>query len=115
MIFPSPYGLMGDTPGGEPFIVPLAIPAVAGPSTMAVSMLLENTDPSRILEWTDAVVAAWAGAAALLMASPLMLNALGNRGLIAVDRQMGMLSVIIAVQMFFEGLQKFLALQGQAV
>jgi choline dehydrogenase-like flavoprotein len=58
--------------------------------------------------------AAWAGTAALLMASPLLLRALGNRGMIAVERLMGMLLVIIAVQMFFEGLQKFLALQGQA-
>jgi len=112
MIFPSPYGLMGDIPEGEPFIVPLAIPAVAGPSAMAITMLLVNTDPSRMLDWTLAVVGAWAGAAALLMASPLLLKALGNRGLIAVERLMGMLLVIIAVQMFFEGLQKFLQLQG---
>ena len=81
---------------------------------MAVSMLLVNTDPSRILDWTLAVVAAWAATAALLMASPLLLKALGNRGMIAVERLMGMLLVIIAVQMFFEGLQKFLAIQGLA-
>jgi multiple antibiotic resistance protein len=114
MIFPSPYGLMGDTPEGEPFIVPLAIPAVAGPSAMAISMLLVNTDPTRMLDWTLAVVGAWAAAAALLMAAPLLLKALGNRGLIAMERLMGMLLVIIAVQMFFEGLQKFLQLQGVA-
>ena len=114
MIFPSPYGLMGDTLDGEPFIVPLAIPAVAGPSAMAISMLLVNTDPTRMLDWTVAVVAAWAATAALLMASPLLLRALGNRGLIAVERLMGMLLVIISVQMFFEGLQKFLLLQGAA-
>jgi multiple antibiotic resistance protein len=77
-------------------------------------MLLVNTDPARILDWTLAVVAAWAATAALLMASPLLLKALGNRGMIAVERLMGMLLVIIAVQMFFEGLQKFLAIQGQA-
>ena len=35
MIFPSPEGMFGETPGGEPFIVPLAIPLVAGPSGMA--------------------------------------------------------------------------------
>src|SRR5690606_10776131 len=32
MIFPSPEGMFGDLPDGEPFIVPLAIPMVAGPS-----------------------------------------------------------------------------------
>jgi len=110
MIFPSPYGLMGDTPDGEPFIVPLAIPAVAGPSALAVTMLLVNTDPSRMLDWTLAVIGAWAVVAVLLMASSLLSRALGHRGLIAMERLMGMLLVIIAVQMFFDGVQKFLHL-----
>ena len=112
MIFPSPYGLLGDVPEGEPFIVPLAIPAVAGPSALAIAMLLVNSDPERMLDWTLALVAAWAAAAALLMASPLLLRALGNRGLVAVERLMGMILVIISVQMFFEGLQKFLQVTG---
>ena len=114
MIFPSPYGLMGDTPDGEPFIVPLAIPAVAGPSALAISMLLVASDPARMLDWTIALVGAWAASAALLMSAPLLLRALGSRGLIAMERLMGMILVIIAVQMFFEGLQKFLHLQGGA-
>ncbi|MEQ8265057.1 YhgN family NAAT transporter [Pseudohaliea sp.] len=103
MIFPSPYGLIGDAPGGEPFIVPLAIPAVAGPSSLAIAMLMVHTDPSRMLDWTAALVGAWAVSAVLLMASPLLLRALGNRGLIAMERLMGMILVIIAVQMFFDG------------
>jgi multiple antibiotic resistance protein len=103
MIFPSPYGMIGDAPGGEPFIVPLAIPAVAGPSSLAIAMLMVHTDPSRMLDWTAALVGAWAVSAVLLMASPLLLRALGNRGLIAMERLMGMILVIIAVQMFFDG------------
>ncbi len=103
MIFPSPYGLLGDTPDGEPFIVPLAIPAVAGPSSLAIAMLMVNTDPNRMLDWTLALVGAWAVSACVLMASPLLLKALGNRGLMAMERLMGMILVIISVQMFFEG------------
>jgi multiple antibiotic resistance protein len=103
MIFPSPYGLLGDTPDGEPFIVPLAIPAVAGPSSLAISMLMVNTDPNRMLDWTLALTGAWAVSACVLMASPLLLKALGNRGLMAMERLMGMILVIISVQMFFEG------------
>ena len=112
MIFPTPYGLLGDTPEGEPFIVPLAIPMVAGPSSLAIAMLLVNNDPSRILDWTIALVGAWAVSAVVLMASPLLLRALGNRGLIATERLMGMILVIIAVQMFFDGVQDFLHLGG---
>ncbi|PLW83531.1 hypothetical protein CWI75_04035 [Kineobactrum sediminis] len=112
MIFPSPNGIMGESPEGEPFIVPLAIPAVAGPSALAISMLLVNSDPTRMLDWTLAVVGAWGVSAILLMASPLLLRALGNRGLIAMERLMGMLLVIISVQMFFDGVQKFMQLSA---
>nr|WP_240732923.1 MarC family protein [Halioglobus maricola] len=112
MIFPSPYGLMGDTPDGEPFIVPLAIPMVAGPSALAIAMLLVTSDPGRMLDWTVALVGAWAAAAVMLMSAPLLLKVLGNRGLIAVERLMGMVLVMIAVQMFFEGVEGFLHLQN---
>jgi multiple antibiotic resistance protein len=108
MIFPSPYGMLGDTPDGEPFIVPLAIPMVAGPSSLAIAMLMVNTNPDRMLDWTVALVGAWAVSAVLLMASPLLLRALGNRGLMAMERLMGMILVIIAVQMFFDGVRDFL-------
>lgn len=110
MIFPNPHGMLGDTPDGEPFIVPLAIPMVAGPSALAITMLLVHKDPDRMLDWTFAVVGAWGVCAVLLMASPLLLRALGARGLIAMERLMGMILVIISVQMFFDGVQKFLSL-----
>lgn len=44
MIFPRPEGLMGEIPEGEPFIVPLAIPLVAGPSGMAAVMLMGSNE-----------------------------------------------------------------------
>ena len=110
MIFPSPHGIMGETPEGEPFIVPLAIPAIAGPSVLAIAMLLVSNDPARMIEWTVALVCAWAVTSIVLLASPLLLRALGNRGLIASERLMGMILVIIAVQMFFDGVGKFLHL-----
>ena len=114
MIFPSPYGLMGEQPEGEPFIVPLAIPMVAGPSALAISMLMVTSDPNRMFDWTLALVGAWAASAVILMSAPILLKALGNRGLIAVERLMGMLLVIISVQMFFEGVESFLHLQTGA-
>ena len=110
MIFPSPHGIMGETPEGEPFIVPLAIPAIAGPSVLAIAMLLVSNDPARMLEWTIALICAWLATSVVLLASPLLLRALGNRGLIASERLMGMILVIIAVQMFFDGVGKFLHL-----
>ena len=107
MIFPSPHGIMGETPEGEPFVVPLAIPAVAGPSVLAISMLLVSNNPEQMLEWTIALVAAWFVSAVVLLASPLLLKLMGNRGLIASERLMGMILVIISVQMMLDALKAF--------
>jgi multiple antibiotic resistance protein len=107
MIFPSPHGIMGETPEGEPFIVPLAIPAVAGPSVLAISMLLVSNNPDQMFEWTIALVAAWFVSALVLLASPLLLKLMGNRGLIASERLMGMILVIISVQMMLDALKAF--------
>lgn len=107
MIFPSPHGIMGETPEGEPFVVPLAIPAVAGPSVLAISMLLVSNNSDQMLEWTIALVAAWFVSALVLLSSPLLLKLMGNRGLIASERLMGMILVIISVQMMLDALRAF--------
>ena len=109
MIFPRPEGLMGEIPDGEPFIVPLAIPLVAGPSGMAAVMLLGSKEPERLGEWSLALLVAWAATAAILLASPFLYRLLGRRALSAVERLMGMLLVAISVQMLLDGLSTYLA------
>jgi multiple antibiotic resistance protein len=91
----------------DPFIVPLAMPLVAGPSTLALLLLLSSSQPERIWEWCAALVIAWAGSTVLLTASPFMLRALGSRGLRAVGRLMGMLLVLLATQMLLDGIETF--------
>ena len=59
MIFPPPEGLLGELPGGEPFIVPMAIPLVAGPSGMAAVMLMGSQEPERMGAWSLALAIAW--------------------------------------------------------
>lgn len=109
MIFPSPEGMFGRSPDGEPFIVPLAVPLIAGPSTLATVLLLVAKDPQSLPKWLLAVSCAWlAGSAILLLAAPLG-RLLGTRGLIAVERLMGMILTTVAVQMFLTGIGEFLA------
>jgi len=60
MVFRHPDGLFGDVPGAEPFIVPLAVPAIAGPSALATVMLMASRDPGRLVEWVIALTAAMA-------------------------------------------------------
>ncbi|GGD58743.1 YhgN family NAAT transporter [Pseudoxanthomonas indica] len=110
MIFPRPEGLMGEIPGGEPFIVPLAIPLVAGPSGMAAVMLMGSNEPHRLTDWSLALILAWGATAAILLCSPLLYKWLGRRVLTAVERLMGMLLVALSVQMFLDGIGTYLKL-----
>ena len=109
MIFPSAEGMFGDLPEGEPFIVPMAIPLVAGPSGMAAVMLLGSQDPGRMGDWTLALVLAWLGTAVILFSATSLYKVLGTRVLVAVERLMGMLLVAISVQMLMDGVVDFLA------
>jgi multiple antibiotic resistance protein len=104
MIFPSEGGVMGEPIEGEPFIVPLAIPLLAGPSALSAILVLARTAPERTLGWLGALTLAWAASAAILLSSNLFYRVLRRRGLIALERLMGMVLVMLAVQMFLDGL-----------
>jgi MarC family membrane protein len=108
MVFPSAEGMFGEVPDGEPFIVPMAIPLVAGPSGMAAVMLLGSQEPGRMGDWTLALVLAWLGTAALLFSATSLYKVLGMRVLTAVERLMGMLLVAISVQMLLDGVSAYL-------
>lgn len=111
MIFPVPRQMRDDDEPDEdeePFLVPLAVPMVAGPSAMAILLLLATRHPDRLGLWSLALFLAWAATAVILAAAPLIKHVLGKRGLIATERLMGMLLVAIAVQMFLEGITEFL-------
>ena len=104
MIFPQQHGTMAEEPvDAEPFVVPLAIPFVAGPSAMASVMLLVSREPLRWPEWLAALVLAWAATAAILLLAPRLARVLGRRGLIAIERLMGMVLTALAVEMVVRG------------
>ena len=104
MIFPTEKGIMGDFPEGEPLIVPLAVPLLAGPSTLAMLILLARSQPERIFEWVIAVLGAWGVTSLIMLSSATFHKIFGNRGLIAVERLMGMVLVAISVQMLLDGI-----------
>ena len=108
MVFPTKDGVMGDQTGGEPFIVPLAIPLIAGPSALATLILMVHSDPNALGKWISALMLAWGSAALVLSAAPFLYSLLKERGLSALERLMGMLLIMIAVQMLLNGLQTVL-------
>ena len=108
MIFPPADGIMGELPDGEPFIVPIAIPMIAGPSGMAAVMLLGSQEPGRMGDWMLALTIAWAATAVILFSATYLKKWLGVRVLTAIERLMGMVIVAISVQMLLDGFSGYL-------
>lgn len=107
MIFADARDIFRESPSGEPLIVPLAVPFVAGPSSIATVLLLMARQPSRWPEWLLSLVAAWMISGAVLLFSGKFSHWLGDRGLSAVQRLMGLLLTTVAVQMGLTGLREF--------
>jgi len=107
MIFRHPEGVFGDTVEGEPFIVPLAIPSIAGPAAIATVVLLVSREPQRLVEWSAAVTVAMLVTAALLLFSERIARLAGERGLLAFERLMGLILTAIAVEMLLRGIETF--------
>lgn len=108
MIFPpEAQKISDDEEGEEPFIVPLAIPLTAGPSAIATVMLLASQSPNRIGFVFFALLISSVIFTIVLLCSPYLMKVLGYRGLIALERLMGMLLTTAAVQMFLTGIQTY--------
>jgi len=108
MVFPAEHGPLGEHVDGEPFIVPLAIPYIAGPSALATVLLMTSRDPARRADWFLAISAAWLASAMILLSGAKLADFLGAKGITAVERLMGMVLVASAVQMFLDGWAKVL-------
>lgn len=109
MIFPShENNSLGLRVGEEPFIVPLAIPLVAGPSILATLMLLSHQMPNDMFYLVIALLIAWALTAVILLLSNLFLRLLGSKGINALERLMGLVLVMLSTQMFLDGIKNYL-------
>jgi len=105
MIFTGGEDVFGLNIDGEPFIVPLAVPLIAGPSAMSVVLLIMAREPDHWPRWLLAVVMAWLMTTLILLFSAPLKRALRERGLVAMQRLMGMILTIVSVQMFLDGVQ----------
>ena len=109
LIFKHPEGVFGGAAeAGEPFIVPLAIPAIAGPTAIATVILLVSRAPERMIEWIGALGIAAAVTLALLLFAERIAERLGDRALAALDRLMGLLLTAIAIEMLLNGIRSFI-------
>ncbi|MCL9777340.1 YhgN family NAAT transporter [Vibrio methylphosphonaticus] len=108
MIFPQAGSVTGLAAGEEPFIVPMAVPMLAGPSVIASILLLSTQHPDNLSELSMAVLLAWGATFFILMFYNFFHKLLGERGLKAVERLMGLLLVMISTQMFLNGVKGYI-------
>jgi len=108
MIFPRRTKEQDNGESEEPIVVPLAVPLIAGPSTLATVILLATGYPDAILSWLFALLIAWSAALLVLLSGDLLRKLLGNRVLQAIERLMGMILTTMAVQMLLSGVRGFL-------
>ncbi|WP_028453480.1 MarC family protein [Chitinilyticum aquatile] len=108
MVFPRPEGVFGDTHGGEPYIVPLAIPLLAGPSALATVLLLVARSPEKVWYWVAALFLTMLVCALTLAFCEKISRVLGEHVTTAFERLMGLILTAIAVQMLLDGIREWL-------
>ncbi|MEY6433815.1 MarC family protein [Thioalkalicoccus limnaeus] len=109
MVFPEPDDKARHDSTEEPFIVPLAVPMIAGPSAVAALLLLVSREPEQLWVWWGAMSLAWGLSAGILIASGFLMELLGPRTLRALVRLTGMLLIMMAIQMLMDGVTAYLA------
>ena len=107
MIFSREGGVYGVPEGREPFIFPLAVPLLAGPSAMATVLLLASRQPDRVLSWVGALACAMAVSGAVLLLCERIRRLLGDSVVSALEKLMGLVLTAIAVEMILAGLKRY--------
>ena len=106
MIFPGTKPMFSHNETAEPLIVPLAVPMLAGPSAIAAVILFMAQEPNRWVEWTFVVFVACLITGVILVSSETLGRKLGNRALIAIERLMGIILVMVSVDFILDGIKQ---------
>ena len=106
MVFPPPAAEEAEILT-EPLIVPLAIPAIAGPSALATVLLFVSQQPERRLEWIAALCVTMVISAVVLVSAERIQRIVGPRLVTAVERLMGLVLVSVAIEMMLRGAKTF--------
>jgi len=107
MVFPHPDGVLGRTEGGEPFIVPLAIPALAGPSALATVLLFSRESTGEVLVHVAALAAVVVVWLVVFLGAERLQKVLGPQVMTAFERLMGLILAAMSVEMLLGGVREF--------
>jgi MarC family membrane protein len=106
MVFPPAHSDMAEQLT-EPLIVPLAIPAIAGPSALATVLLLVSQQPDKRMEWIAALCVTMAISALVLVSAERIQRVVGPRLVVALERLMGLVLVSVSIEMMLRGAKTF--------
>ncbi len=106
MVFPG-IGMKMVDGNEEPFFVPLAMPLVAGPAAIAIVLILGSSQPANTITWVIALSISWSLAALILVPSPWVFKFIGEKAARILERLMGMILIMLAVQMFLNGVELY--------
>jgi MarC family membrane protein len=107
MVFPHPDGVLGRTEGGEPFIVPLAIPALAGPSALATVLLFSSNSREEVMIHVAALAAVAIVWLAVFLSADRLQRLLGTQVMTAFERLMGLILTAMSIEMLLGGVRAF--------
>ena len=105
LIFPTDTSWMGVKEGEEPWLFPVAVPLVAGPSAVATVMLFSAQHPDKMGVWVIAILISMSVSLITFSFAPVLHRIVGHRALSAFQRLMGMLLTVIATQMIISGIK----------
>ena len=107
MIFTGGAEVYANETGREPYVFPLAVPLLAGPSAMATVLLLASRQPERLWSWVGALTLAMAVSGGVLLAAGRIRRWLGASRVSAIEKLMGLVLTAVAVEMILAGLKRY--------
>ena len=107
MIFPHPDGVLGKSEHGEPFIVPLAIPALAGPSALATVLLFSSQTTEEVMVHVAALASVFVIWLAVFLGAERLQQVLGAQVMTAFERLMGLILTAMSIEMLLSGIRAF--------
>ncbi|SFN09465.1 membrane protein, MarC family [Formivibrio citricus] len=108
MVFPDENGGVAREAEVEPFIVPLAIPLMAGPSALATVMIMSAQSEANPLVGMGMMTLAWLVSAILLVGGVRVGHFIPPRLMEAFERLSGLLLAVISVHMVMTGIRAYL-------
>ena len=106
MIFPKNKNTHLEEKKSEPFIFPIATPMIAGPSILTTIMIYSNQakDATVLLS----IIIAWFFSITILFYAEEIKKFIGKKTLSALERLMGLILTMIAVEMFLKGIKSLM-------